>query len=339
MPETPVLILASENLKLGGLLAVSLARLHRAGSVNFAAIWSNQAERSHPPLAARASRNLTEATTVQSTPGHEGIILGGVPVTDWPQLARELAIPYRQLPDVNARHVAATVTALGTTLGIACGHSQFFRKPLRLAPAKGWINCHPSLLPRHRGPFPGFWELRAGESETGVSLHRMDAAYDTGPILDQFRIPLDTNVTFSELVRRQGEACGQHAPASILEFLNGQRDFVAQPPGGSYEPAPSGEDFVIGSGMTCQAIRSFFMGMNGVAPIFVRLNGILNIIESVEGSSFGVPAPTGPVVIGPGRITYPVSDGTVTLAVRPATPADLGTSASSSNRLNAVGAP
>ncbi|MBX3185297.1 MAG: hypothetical protein KIT72_16540 [Polyangiaceae bacterium] len=49
---------------------------------------------------------------------------------------------------------------------------------------------HPSLLPRHRGPDPCFWALDLGDSETGVTLHRLDAAYDTGAIVAQERLSI-----------------------------------------------------------------------------------------------------------------------------------------------------
>ena len=57
-------------------------------------------------------------------------------------------------------------------------------------PALGWLNGHPSLLPRHRGPLPIAWAIREGDEETGVTFHRMEPELDTGPILAQRRLPL-----------------------------------------------------------------------------------------------------------------------------------------------------
>jgi methionyl-tRNA formyltransferase len=61
---------------------------------------------------------------------------------------------------------------------------------LELAPL-GAIGVHPSLLPRHRGPDPYFWAIESGDVETGVTAHRLDATYDTGPILAQKRLRID----------------------------------------------------------------------------------------------------------------------------------------------------
>ncbi len=60
---------------------------------------------------------------------------------------------------------------------------------LTLAP-RGAFGAHPSLLPLWRGPDPYFWTIYAGDAETGVSLHRLDADYDTGAVVAQRRVPI-----------------------------------------------------------------------------------------------------------------------------------------------------
>jgi methionyl-tRNA formyltransferase len=58
-------------------------------------------------------------------------------------------------------------------------------------PRLGSINCHPALLPRHRGPVPMAWAIRDGDGQYGVTWHRMDAELDTGPILAQAPVPME----------------------------------------------------------------------------------------------------------------------------------------------------
>jgi methionyl-tRNA formyltransferase len=57
-------------------------------------------------------------------------------------------------------------------------------------PPCGVVNGHPALLPRYRGPNPIGWALRNGDAELGFSFHRMDADFDTGPLLAQGSAPL-----------------------------------------------------------------------------------------------------------------------------------------------------
>jgi methionyl-tRNA formyltransferase len=58
-------------------------------------------------------------------------------------------------------------------------------------PRLGSVNNHPALLPRHRGPYPFAWTFREGDKEFGSTWHRMDAEFDTGPILAQSTVPLE----------------------------------------------------------------------------------------------------------------------------------------------------
>jgi methionyl-tRNA formyltransferase len=58
-------------------------------------------------------------------------------------------------------------------------------------PRLGSVNLHPALLPRHRGPIPLSWAIRAGDPHYGVTWHRMDDGFDTGAILAQATVPME----------------------------------------------------------------------------------------------------------------------------------------------------
>lgn len=66
----------------------------------------------------------------------------------------------------------------------------------------GAIGAHPSLLPRHRGPDPYFAAINAGDPETGVTVHRIDAEYDTGPMLLQQALRIDPSWNAWQLARK-----------------------------------------------------------------------------------------------------------------------------------------
>jgi methionyl-tRNA formyltransferase len=72
---------------------------------------------------------------------------------------------------------------------------------LSLAP-RGAFGVHPSLLPRHRGPDPYFHAIREGDAETGVTLHRLEAAYDTGHVVAQRRVPITARDDAWRLARK-----------------------------------------------------------------------------------------------------------------------------------------
>jgi methionyl-tRNA formyltransferase len=69
-------------------------------------------------------------------------------------------------------------------------------------PERGAFGVHPSLLPRWRGPDPYFWALRRGDIETGVTLHALNAEYDTGALVSQTRLAIDPHENAWSLARR-----------------------------------------------------------------------------------------------------------------------------------------
>lgn len=68
--------------------------------------------------------------------------------------------------------------------------------------SRGAFGVHPSLLPRWRGPDPYFHAIRAGDAETGVTLHRLDAEYDTGALIDRRSLAIRDDDTGWTLARR-----------------------------------------------------------------------------------------------------------------------------------------
>lgn len=112
-------------------------------------------------------------------------------------------------------------------------------------PRYGFANVHPSLLPAYRGPFPLFWQFREGETETGVSVHWMDAGLDTGDIAGQRKFQYEDGICGAK-----AEAlCARTGGDLLAEVLGrlSQGDVVRrpQPQGGSYFPAPSPGDFTL----------------------------------------------------------------------------------------------
>jgi methionyl-tRNA formyltransferase len=107
-------------------------------------------------------------------------------------------------------------------------------------PRLGWLNGHPSLLPRHRGPIPVAWAIRQGDDEIGVTFHRMDAELDTGPILAQASFPLDEYEPPEDFYPRLGPVVIETL-AEALERLGAGEDGTPQS-GGSYESFFTEED-------------------------------------------------------------------------------------------------
>ena len=108
-------------------------------------------------------------------------------------------------------------------------------------PRLGWLNAHPSLLPRHRGPLPVAWAIREGDDEVGITFHLMDAELDTGPILSQRPFPLGELEPPEVFYDRFGQVIGE-ALAEALEQLAAGDEGTPQGEGGTYESFFTEED-------------------------------------------------------------------------------------------------
>jgi len=92
-------------------------------------------------------------------------------------------------------------------------------------PASGCINIHASLLPRWRGAAPIQRALLAGDARTGITLMRMDAGLDTGPILAMREVPIGGRDTAASLTASLSELGAQ----AIVDALAKIRSLRAVP--------------------------------------------------------------------------------------------------------------
>jgi methionyl-tRNA formyltransferase len=92
-----------------------------------------------------------------------------------------------------------------------------------VAPRLGCFNLHASLLPRWRGAAPIQRAIMAGDSETGVSIMRMEVGLDTGPIAAELRTPVLSTDTAGDLTARLSDLAahtlGENWDALISERL------------------------------------------------------------------------------------------------------------------------
>lgn len=91
---------------------------------------------------------------------------------------------------VNSKEFYKAALKLNPDIILVGSWSEKFKKPIINLPKVGTINCHPSLLPKYRGPNPYIRVIMNGEKETGITFHLMDEHLDTGPILLQKKIEI-----------------------------------------------------------------------------------------------------------------------------------------------------
>jgi methionyl-tRNA formyltransferase len=130
--------------------------------------------------------------------------------------------------------VAPLLTSVQPDLVVCMGFPWKIPPDALAVPRLGWLNGHPSLLPRHRGPLPVAWAIREGDEEIGITFHRMDADLDTGPIVAQRRYTVGELQPPDSFYLEFGPTVGE-ALAEALERLAGGDEGTPQAEGGGYE--------------------------------------------------------------------------------------------------------
>jgi methionyl-tRNA formyltransferase len=97
----------------------------------------------------------------------------------------------------------------------------------------GAINIHASLLPRWRGAAPIQRTLMAGDRETGITIMRMDAGLDTGPLLAQERVPIADEDDAQTLHDRLAPLGARMIVVALSDLAAGRAHAVPQPETGA----------------------------------------------------------------------------------------------------------
>jgi methionyl-tRNA formyltransferase len=172
---------------------------------------------------------LPLAAVLLAGDGHDVVYAGVLPEKGRRRLRHRIGLERVQaMPDLTRDATVRRIRDARPELLV----SWFWVKPvpprvLEIAPAVG---VHPSLLPRHRGPDPYFWALDAGDDVTGVTAHRLDATYDTGPILARRELRIDPSWDAWRLAR----ALDRPSLSLLREVVNSVAE--GHPPTGQPQP-------------------------------------------------------------------------------------------------------
>jgi methionyl-tRNA formyltransferase len=144
-------------------------------------------------------------------------------------------------------------------------------------PTLGWINGHPSLLPRHRGPVPVAWAIRNGEEEIGVTFHRMDAELDTGAILAQNTMAIGELTDPDTFYPRLGPLHVQTCREALDRLATGDAG-TPQPEGaGEYESFFGEEDVDLDLSRPAVDVHRMVWAWRYTIPVGARRGALLEL--------------------------------------------------------------
>ncbi len=173
-------------------------------------------------------------------------------------------IEYDSLKDENFLN---TLRDLNIDIAVVCSFNYKIPKVMLDIPKDGFVNVHPSLLPKYRGGNPYSAIIMNGEKESGVTLHLMDEGFDTGDILLQKTFKINPNETMGTLFNKTN-FMGLDMLVEVLQnYELGVMNRTKQPEG----------EFPVGNGIDDEDLFIDFSKSPDEIERFVRaLNPFLN---------------------------------------------------------------
>jgi methionyl-tRNA formyltransferase len=133
-------------------------------------------------------------------PRGRGRQLASPPVAE---TARALGLTLAQPPSVNDAETVAAIDAVHPDAVVVCAFGALIKEPL--LSSHELLNVHPSLLPRWRGAAPIERAIMAGDERTGVSILRLTAGLDSGPVCLAAEEPIHPDDSYGSLAPRLSE--------------------------------------------------------------------------------------------------------------------------------------
>jgi methionyl-tRNA formyltransferase len=142
------------------------------------------------------------------------------------EVARELGLELHQTSDVNSPESLEAIRAADPQVIAVCAFGQLIREPL--LSERTMLNVHPSLIPRWRGAAPLERTLMAGDPITGVTIMRVTAALDEGPVALAEEVPVAPDDDYASLSAKLALVAGDLLVRALDELEAGTLTFTDQ---------------------------------------------------------------------------------------------------------------
>src|SRR5664279_1740810 len=199
------------------------------GSAVVRAVFFGSGSFAVPILDALAAMPVVRVERVVSAPdrpvGRKAVVTP-TPVT---ARARELGLDLMQPSRVRAPESVEALRAIGPDLAILADYGQLIPSVLLDLPPRGFLNLHPSALPRHRGAAPIPATILAGDTESAVTLMVVTEEMDAGPIVASQPLDVRPDDTAVTLEARAAVVAAGLLRRALSEWLAGRLAARPQP--------------------------------------------------------------------------------------------------------------
>lgn len=227
------------------------------------------------------------------------------------QAALDLGLPLIQ-PE-KMRDALDQLRAWQPELIVVAAFGKILRPDVLELPPLGCLNAHASLLPRHRGAAPIPAAILAGDVETGITLMKMDAGLDTGPILIQRPTPILPTDTAASLTTRLAALGAELLRDSLSDYVAGNLRPIPQDETlATYAPQLKKEEGLLHFTESAVALERRVRAMSDWPGAFANYNGApLKILRA--RAQIDLTAPSGKVVKAGNQPAIGTAEGVLVL--------------------------
>ena len=211
------------------------------------------------------------------------------------------------------------IKKLNADVAIVCSYSKLFPEELLNTIPNRFVNVHPSILPKHRGPNPYSNVIINGEEKTGITLHIMDKNFDTGDMLVTREINLEPNETMGSLFNKINYLAGELVVDFLRRFENVD-DLKGQPqPEGDFPKAKEinvmKRENIIDWSKSALSIERFVRALNPFIAAMTYFRGLPIKVYSVRVLDKKINAPAGTVLNAEKGLFVNTGDGIIEIRV------------------------
>ena len=177
--------------------------------------------------------------------------------------------------------------SLNPDIVIVAAYGLLIPKEFLELPKHGFINIHPSDLPRWRGAAPIHRTIMAGDEKTAICIMKMDEGLDTGDIILRKEILLDNEITSKELHDKCSELGGEMILDALNLFEKGQVSFVKQSGEGvTYADKIISEEELLNFSLSAFEVNNKIRALSPKpGAYFIYKNEVIKIVSAVVEKS------------------------------------------------------
>jgi methionyl-tRNA formyltransferase len=258
-------------------------------------------------LAARG-HDIVAVYTRAPRPAGRGLELQRTPVE---REARRLSLPVHTPKTLKDGDAQQAFRAHNADAAVVVAYGLLLPKPILEAPRLGCFNVHASLLPRWRGAAPINRAILAGDSESGVTIMKMDEGLDTGAIAMAERMAIAPDLTAGEL----HDALSRLGADLMLRVLaaaeRGSLQLTPQPQTGvTYAEKISNIEARIDWTRPWKEVHDRIRGLSPFPGAWFEIGGLrVKVLRSTKGEGRGAPG-----TVLDDKLTIACADGAVRLS-------------------------